>query len=61
MGSKKSEKRKTEANEEQVRNGRQYVKHQLDINWQSAKKTVSERVVHMLNNSDMSDIMFTYQ
>ena len=32
---------------------------QCDADWQSRKKTVSERNRHMFNNSDMSDISFT--
>ena len=32
---------------------------QSDVDWQSTKKTVSERNRHMFNNSDMSDISFT--
>ena len=32
---------------------------QPEVDWQSTKKTVSERNRHMFNNSDMSDISFT--
>ena len=32
---------------------------QLNVDWQSTMKTVSERTRHMFNNSDMSDIRFS--
>ena len=32
-----------------------------EVDWQSTKKTVSERNRHMLNNSEMSDVSFTCQ
>ena len=32
---------------------------QPEVDWQSTKRTVSERNRHMFNNSDMSDISFT--
>jgi hypothetical protein len=34
---------------------------QSDVDWQSTKKSVSERNSHMFNNSDMSDISFTWE
>ena len=55
-------KRKTMANQQQVRNVRQCNRDsQLHIDWQSTKKTVTDRIAHIFNNTDMSDIMFTCQ
>ena len=34
---------------------------QSEVDWQSTKKTVSDRNRHMLNNSEMSDVSFTCQ
>lgn len=62
LATNKMWKRKPKANTEQVRNVRQCHRvDQLDIDWQSTKETVSERIAYIFNNTDMSDIMFTCQ